>query len=60
MDSFFCVNPNIFPIFPFSPANIDMNYGIRFLLLFLPPQKVQKISAIWQGLDNEGPRPDQE
>lgn len=21
MDSFFCVNPNIFPIFPFSPAN---------------------------------------
>ena len=24
MDSFFCVNPNIFPIFPFSPANSDL------------------------------------
>lgn len=25
MDSFFCVNPNIFPIFPFSPANSDID-----------------------------------
>lgn len=24
MDSFFCVNPNIFPIFPFSPANSNL------------------------------------
>lgn len=24
MDSFFCVNPNIFPIFPFSPANSNI------------------------------------
>lgn len=29
MDSFFCVNPNIFPIFPFSPANSNLGstYG---------------------------------
>ena len=27
MDSFFCVNPNIFPIFPFSPANSDFEDG---------------------------------
>lgn len=26
MDSFFCVNPNIFPIFPFSPANSNLEW----------------------------------
>lgn len=31
MDSFFCVNPNIFPIFPFSPANSNINDKIYYL-----------------------------
>lgn len=30
MDSFFYVNPNIFPIFPFSPANSNFNDRIYF------------------------------
>lgn len=33
MDSFFCVNPNIFPIFPFSPANSNFNSHVATISL---------------------------
>lgn len=45
MDSFFCVNPNIFPIFPFSPANSNFTETITDLNeLLLSKQSDQTIA----------------